>query len=78
GKRKVLNIFHSIDTDICSQSVRTYNKRASSLNNNVVFCISAYLPFAQARFWGAEGLDYVLTLYKFRSSFSYDYGVTLT
>ena len=78
GKRKVLNIFPSIDTGVCAQSVRTFNKRASSLDNTVVLCISADLPFAQARFCGAEGLENVVTLSIFRSSFSNDYGVTLT
>ena len=78
GKRKVLNIFPSIDTGVCAQSVRTFNKRASSLDNAVVLCISADLPFAQARFCGAEGLDKVVTLSSFRSSFAADYGVALT
>ena len=59
GKRKVLNIFPSIDTGVCAQSVRTFNKCASSLDNTVVLCISADLPFAQARFCGAEGLENV-------------------
>ena len=70
GKRKVLNIFPSIDTGVCAQSVRTFNKHASSLDNTVVLCISADLPFAQARFCGAEGLENVVTLSTFRSSFS--------
>ena len=77
GKRKILNIFPSIDTGVCQQSVRTFNQRASSLNNAVVLCISADLPFAQARFCGAEGLDNVVTLSSFRSSFAQDYGVAL-
>ena len=77
GKRKVLNIFPSIDTGVCQQSVRAFNQRASSLNNAVVLCISADLPFAQARFCGAEGLDNVVTLSSFRSSFAKDYGVLL-
>ena len=77
GQRKVLNIFPSIDTGVCAQSVRTFNQRASSLENAVVLCISADLPFAQARFCGAEGLDKVLTLSSFRSSFARDYGVLM-
>ena len=77
GKRKVLNIFPSIDTGVCQQSVRTFNQRASALANTVVLCISADLPFAQARFCGAEGLDNVVTLSSFRSSFAQDYGVAL-
>ena len=43
----------------------------------MVLCISADLPFAQARFCGAEGLDNVVTLSSFRSSFAQDYGVAL-
>ena len=78
GKRKVLNIFPSVDTGVCAQSVRTFNQRASSFDNAVVLCISADLPFAQARFCGAEGLDNVINLSTFRSSFAADYGVALT
>ena len=77
GKRKVLNIFPSIDTGVCQQSVRAFNQRASSLNNAVVLCISADLPFAQARFCGAEGLDNVVSLSTFRSNFARDYGVAV-
>jgi thioredoxin-dependent peroxiredoxin len=61
-KRKVLNIFPSIDTPTCATSVRTFNKRASSIKNTVVINISADLPFAQARFCAAEGLDNVVNL----------------
>ena len=75
GKRTVLNIFPSIDTGVCQQSVRTFNQRAAALNNTVVLCISADLPFAQSRFCGVEGLDNVVTLSSFRSSFAQDYGV---
>ena len=62
GKRKVLNIFPSIDTPTCATSVRKFNQSASKLVNTLVLCISADLPFAQARFCGAEGLDNVVTL----------------
>lgn len=66
GKRKILNIFPSIDTGICAQSVRVFNEKAGSLDNTVVLCVSADLPFAQARFCGAEGLDNVKTVSVFR------------
>lgn len=80
GKRKVLNIFPSVDTPTCATSVRTFNKQASGLNNTVVLCISADLPFAQSRFCGAEGLESVVTLSTFRDTakFSKDYGVQIT
>ena len=79
GKRKVLNIFPSIDTPTCALSVRTFNQRASQLKNTVVLCISADLPFAQARFCGAEGLDKVVTLSTMRgAAFLQDYGVAFS
>lgn len=78
GKRKVLNIFPSIDTGVCAASVREFNQRASQLDNAVVLCISADLPFAQARFCGAEGLDNVVTLSTLRDpSFLENYGVAI-
>jgi thioredoxin-dependent peroxiredoxin len=79
GKRKVLNIFPSIDTPTCAMSVRTFNQKASGMDNTVVLCISADLPFAQSRFCGAESLDNVVTLSTFRDTakFSKDYGVQI-
>ena len=66
GKRLILNIFPSIDTSTCATSVRTFNQKAASLDNTVVLCISKDLPFAQARFCGAEGIENVVTLSDFR------------
>jgi thioredoxin-dependent peroxiredoxin len=77
GKRVVLNIFPSVDTPTCAQSVRTFNAQASSLDNTIVICASYDLPFALARFCGAEGLDKVIPASAFRSSFATDYGVKL-
>lgn len=78
GKRKVLNIFPSIDTGVCATSVRKFNQYAASLENCAVLCISADLPFAQSRFCGTEGLNNVITLSTFRApSFKQDYGVEI-
>lgn len=79
GKRKILNIFPSIDTPTCATSVRTFNVKASSLDNTIVLCISADLPFAQNRFCGAEGIENVLTLSSFRNiaKFAEDFGVAI-
>lgn len=78
GKKKILNIFPSLDTPTCAQSVRRFNEKASGHPDTVVLCISADLPFAQARFCGAEGLDHVVTLSTFRHpEFLTDYGVLL-
>lgn len=67
GKRKVLNIFPSIDTGVCATSVRKFNQEAANFENTVVLCISADLPFAQARFCGTEGITNALTLSSFRN-----------
>jgi thiol peroxidase len=79
GKRKVLNIFPSIDTPTCATSVRTFNQQAAKLNNTVVLCISADLPFAQNRFCAAEGIENVETLSTFRNTvaFAESYGVAI-
>jgi len=73
GSKVVLNIFPSLDTPTCAASVRRFNAEASKLENTKVLCISKDLPFAQARFCGAEGLENVETLSDFRTSFTKDY-----
>lgn len=79
GKRKVLNIFPSVDTPTCATSVRKFNEQSSKVRNTVVLCISADLPFAQARFCGAEGLNNVVSLSTFRHpEFISNYGLTFS
>lgn len=78
GKKVILNIFPSLDTGTCAASVRAFNKAAASLDNTIVLCISKDLPFAQARFCGAEGLENVITLSDFRTGeFGKDYGLEI-
>lgn len=78
GKRKVLNIFPSIDTGTCATSVRNFNKEAAGLDNTVVLCISRDLPFAQARFCGAEGIENAITLSDFvAGEFGKNYKLTI-
>ena len=77
GKRIVLNIFPSVDTGVCAQSVRRFNELAAGLDNTVVVCVSKDLPFAQQRFCGAEGIENVISASAFRSTFGEDYGVTM-
>lgn len=79
GKRKVLNIFPSIDTGVCAASVRHFNQVAAGLKDAVVLCISVDLPFAQSRFCGAEGIQNVVMLSMMRGrEFLKDYGVAMT
>ena len=76
GKRKILNVFPSVDTPVCATSVRKFNAQASGLKDAVVLCISADLPFAQKRFCGAEGLSNVINLSLMRGhGFAKEYGV---
>lgn len=78
GKKVVLNIFPSIDTGICAASTHRFNKEVGSLENTVVLCVSADLPFALGRFCGAEGLEGVVPVSIFRNSeFGSGYGVTI-
>ena len=76
GSKIVLNIFPSIDTGTCAASVRRFNKEAGELENSQVLCISHDLPFAHARFCGAEGLENVISLSDYKEgSFGKAYGV---
>jgi thioredoxin-dependent peroxiredoxin len=77
GKYIIMNIFPSVNTGVCSRSVRTFNKDAAGLHNAVVLCISKDLPFAQKQFCGAEGIDNVVMLSDFRNDFGHEYGVQI-
>ncbi|HKJ63773.1 MAG TPA: thiol peroxidase [Desulfopila sp.] len=79
GKTLVFNIFPSIDTPVCAASARRFNSEASFLDNTVILCVSADLPFAHGRFCEAEGLSNVVPLSTFRSpNFGKDFGVEIT
>jgi len=79
GKKVVLNIFPSLDTPVCADSVRAFNEKAGDRDDAVVLSASKDTPFAQGRFCGAEGLDNVVPLSAFRDSdFGRDYGIEMT
>ncbi len=78
GRRVVLNIFPSLDTEICARSVRRFNEEASSLDNTTVLCVSMDLPFAMSRFCTVEGIKNVVPASAFRSPlFAQKFGVQL-
>ncbi|MCX3068630.1 thiol peroxidase [Cetobacterium somerae] len=78
-KRKILNIFPSLDTPTCALSVSKFNQKALGIDNLVVLCISADLPFAQSRFCDTENTNNIITLSTMRSkSFLFDYGVEIS
>lgn len=79
GKKKVLNIFPSIDTPTCAMSTRRFNEKGEGRDDAVFLMVSADLPFAASRFCTTEGLQRVKTLSTFRNQdFAEDYGVRIT
>lgn len=77
GDRVVLNISPSIDTAVCATAVRAFNERATDLDDTRVLTVTADLPFAHARFCGAEGIENVTGASTFRSDFPDAYGVRM-
>ena len=79
GSKLVLNIFPSVNTGVCSASVRQFNTEASELDNTKVLCISRDLPFSQEQFCAAEGLNDVVMLSDYKTgSFGKSYGLIMT
>jgi len=76
GKIKLLSIFPSIDTSVCSVQNHKFNELASGFGSKVVFiAISNDLPFALQRFCGAEGIGNLVTLSDHRDlEFGTNYG----
>ena len=77
GKMVVLSVAPSLDTPVCAMQTRRFNKEATELSNDVVILsVSMDLPFALARFCGAEGINRVIAAsdYKYRA-FGETYGV---
>lgn len=78
GRRVVLNIFPSLDTEVCARSVRRFNEEAASLNDTTVICVSMDLPFAMSRFCTIEGIKNVTFASAFNSPlFGQKFGVLL-
>lgn len=77
GKRVVLNVFPSLDTEVCAMSVRKFNEAAAGLENTVVLCVSKDLPFAAARFCSANGISNVIPASTFRAHSFDDYGLEI-
>lgn len=72
GRVRIITSFPSIDTQVCSMQVRTFNQEAATLDNVQILAVSMDLPFALSRFCAAEGIDNVLTLSDFQS---HDFGL---
>lgn len=78
GKRKVLNIFVSIDTDVCAKSVREFDRLAGETDDVVFLMVSYDLPFAHKRFQDEHKLENVVGLSAIRhAGFGENYGVLI-
>jgi thiol peroxidase len=78
GKKKLLNIVPSLDTDVCAASTRKFNQSMAGKADAVALVISSDLPFAQGRFCSSEGIENVIPLSMMRSrNFGKDYGVLI-
>ena len=79
GKVCVISIVPSLDTPVCDMQTRKFNEEAGSLNDDVVILtMSMDLPFAQARWCGAAGVDKVVTLSDHREAdFGEGFGVLI-
>lgn len=77
GQTLVLTINPSYDTGVCQATARRFNADVAKKDGVKVLMISADLPFAQNRFCSAEGIDSVIPLSTFRSTFAKDYGLEL-
>jgi thiol peroxidase len=78
GRKKILNIVPSLDTNVCAASARKFNAAVAGLSDVVLINISMDLPFAQKRFCESEKLENITTLSAFRYPlFGVDYGVQI-
>lgn len=79
GKIKLISVVPSLDTGVCDAQTKRFNEEAANLGDNVVILtVSADLPFAQARWCGANGIEQVETLSDYKTnSFGRDYGVLI-
>jgi len=78
GKKIVISMFPSADTPTCAQAMRHFNEEANKLDNVIVLCVSADLPFALKRFCAAENLANIIPTSVFRHpEFGTKFGVTI-
>ena len=78
GMRKVLNIFVSIDTDVCAKSVIEFNRLAGEVDEVAMLMVSYDLPFAHKRFQEEHELNNVVGLSAIRhAGFGENYGVQI-
>lgn len=78
GMRKIMNIFVSIDTNVCAESVKKFDRYGDGPEDLAMLMISYDLPFAHRRFKQENKLKNVLGLSAIRhAGFGENYGVQI-
>ena len=78
GKVKIISVVPSIDTPVCDAQTRRFNEEAAKLGDVQVLTVSMDLPFAQARWCGAAGVDKITMVSDFKDhDFGNKYGVLI-
>ena len=63
GKVRLISVVPSLDTGVCDAQTRRFNVEIGKCGANVIgYTVSADLPFAQARWCGAAGIENIQTL----------------
>lgn len=78
GKVRLLSVVHSLDTNICDLQTQRFEEEAGKFKDVVIYAISMDLPFAQARYCGANNIINLRTLSDYKdASFGKAYGVLI-
>jgi thiol peroxidase len=79
GKLRVILSVLSLETSVCDTETRRFNEEADALGDDVVvIVVSADLPFTQARWCGAAGIDRVMVVSDHaHTEFGINYGCLL-
>ncbi len=78
GHTRILSVFPSVDTSVCSAQAHRFNEEASGLKNTKILTISNDLPFALKRFCAAEGIENIEMLSDHKDlDFGYKYGFVI-
>jgi thiol peroxidase len=79
AKARLFSVVPSLDTGVCSIQTKKFNESLAALKDQAAcYTVSLDLPFAQARFCGAEGIGNMKTLSDTHDqSFGKNYGVLI-
>jgi thioredoxin-dependent peroxiredoxin len=79
GKPSIISVVPSLDTPTCAVQTKRFNQELASMGDKVnCITVSRDLPFAQARFCGAEGVKTMRTASDYQThAFGTDYGLTI-